>query len=134
MLRVRQIVRVLVVVYGVAWLAALLLLIPKWIGLGEASQPVAIAVFVVAVLFGVLVGLADARALDRWTAQELRDGAIGWGIVAAAIVVLPIGVLLPERWFLPGVIAAVLVVIVVAALVHHFAGRLAREPDAPTHA
>lgn len=112
-----------------AWGAGMLVTIVGWIVPMSAALQAGLSLG--AILIGGVAGWRASRDVAPWNSRDLRDGAIGWGIVGGAIAVLLAFAFAPSGWQLPGVLIAAGVSAGLAALVHRHADSLGT--PSPTH-
>lgn len=117
MVTFRRTVQAFTSAYVAAWVARGI------VALTDPSRGVAIAIFVAATVLGAGISWRTSRSVDPWSAQDLRDGAIGWGLVGGLILAL-LCVLLPTPWNAIAAVAIVLATIVTASWVHRHADAL----------
>ncbi len=122
MLALRRIVLVLVRVWVAMLLVGFLLRGLDLIGL-EVARGVAIALLAVAAAAALWIGVDEAKQTPAWTADDIRDGAVGWGAIAALLLLIPC-LLVPLPWSVAAAAAAILLVAGAVVLVRRSAAQL----------
>lgn len=118
----RRTVQILVIAWGTAGIANGI----TWVISGDSEGWLAVA----GLTIGALAGWLTTRNLDPWTTQDLRDGAIGWGIVGTLIVLGVTLAFTPEAARIPVGIAVSAVCLTAAAVTYGNADRLgAPDPE-----
>lgn len=88
----------------------------------EVSRAVAVFLLAVFGVLGLWIGIQDAKATPPWTADDVRDGAVGWGVIAALLLLIPC-LLLPLPWSIVAAAMAFLSVVAAVAGVRRAAAR-----------
>lgn len=78
----------------------------------DASRATRLTVVLLLLTFGAIVGWVESREAGPWRAGDVRDGVMGWAIVAGIVIGSIAGIVLPMPWaYIPGFAALALTLV-----------------------
>lgn len=95
------------------------------------SRPVGAALCLGAMVIAGITAWRTLRDISPWTPHDVRDGAIGWGIVAGLLAVAIAVAATPGTARVPVGIVTALTAVALSAFVYRRADRLGVQPPAP---